>query len=237
MEHADQVYRVARRLVGSREEAEDRAGDLCARVPELALVHARDEPARLAAADPHQPEHRPRPAQAALAGDCSRSRKATTSSTTAGGVSPAARTDDEPSIERLSQDDVVSALSAVPHDFRDVIVLVDIGDFTMRTRRRSSTSRSGRSCPACIVVVVSSRANWPNRWSEAAMGFGRISVRSARSVMQPYLDRRLSDAEQAEAERHLDGCGGTAASAIASKPGCAWTFVTAGVFRGRCRRS
>jgi RNA polymerase sigma-70 factor (ECF subfamily) len=32
--------------------------------------------------------------------------------------------------ERLSQDDVVSALSAVPHDFRDVVVLVDIGDFS-----------------------------------------------------------------------------------------------------------
>ena len=32
--------------------------------------------------------------------------------------------------ERLSQDDVVAALSAVPHDFRDVIVLVDIGDFS-----------------------------------------------------------------------------------------------------------
>src|SRR5437667_5979071 len=33
-------------------------------------------------------------------------------------------------VERLSQDDVVGALSAVPHDFRDVLVLVDIGDFT-----------------------------------------------------------------------------------------------------------
>jgi len=33
-------------------------------------------------------------------------------------------------IERLSQDDAVSALSAVPHDFRDAIVLVDIGDFS-----------------------------------------------------------------------------------------------------------
>ena len=32
--------------------------------------------------------------------------------------------------DRLSQDDVVQALSAVPHDFRDVIVLVDIGDFS-----------------------------------------------------------------------------------------------------------
>jgi RNA polymerase sigma-70 factor, ECF subfamily len=33
-------------------------------------------------------------------------------------------------VQRLSQDDVVAALSAVPHDFRDVVVLVDIGDFT-----------------------------------------------------------------------------------------------------------
>jgi len=27
-------------------------------------------------------------------------------------------------------DDIVTALSAVPHDFRDVVVLVDIGDFS-----------------------------------------------------------------------------------------------------------
>jgi RNA polymerase sigma-70 factor (ECF subfamily) len=39
-------------------------------------------------------------------------------------------TDVERIDDRLSQDDIVSALSAVPHDFRDVIVLVDIGDFT-----------------------------------------------------------------------------------------------------------
>jgi RNA polymerase sigma-70 factor (ECF subfamily) len=39
-------------------------------------------------------------------------------------------TDEERVVERLSQDDVVAALSAVPHDFRDVVVLVDIGDFT-----------------------------------------------------------------------------------------------------------
>jgi RNA polymerase sigma-70 factor (ECF subfamily) len=38
--------------------------------------------------------------------------------------------DEERVIERLSQDDIVTALSAVPHDFRDVIVLVDIGDFS-----------------------------------------------------------------------------------------------------------
>jgi RNA polymerase sigma-70 factor (ECF subfamily) len=38
--------------------------------------------------------------------------------------------DEERVIERLSQDDIVEALSAVPHDFRDVIVLVDIGEFS-----------------------------------------------------------------------------------------------------------
>ena len=38
--------------------------------------------------------------------------------------------DEEQVVERLSQDDIVTALSAVPHDFRDVLVLVDIADFS-----------------------------------------------------------------------------------------------------------
>jgi RNA polymerase sigma-70 factor (ECF subfamily) len=38
--------------------------------------------------------------------------------------------EEERVVERLSQDDIVDALAAVPHDFRDVIVLVDIGDFS-----------------------------------------------------------------------------------------------------------
>ena len=38
--------------------------------------------------------------------------------------------DEDRVVERLSQDDIVSALSAVPHDFRDVLVLVDLGDFS-----------------------------------------------------------------------------------------------------------
>jgi len=33
-------------------------------------------------------------------------------------------------VERLSQDSIVEALSSLPHDFRDVVVLVDIGDFS-----------------------------------------------------------------------------------------------------------
>jgi len=39
-------------------------------------------------------------------------------------------TDEEQVVERLSQDDIVTALSEVPHDFRDVLVLVDLGDFS-----------------------------------------------------------------------------------------------------------
>jgi RNA polymerase sigma-70 factor (ECF subfamily) len=33
-------------------------------------------------------------------------------------------------VERLSQDAIVDALSSLPHDFRDVVVLVDLGDFS-----------------------------------------------------------------------------------------------------------
>jgi len=36
-------------------------------------------------------------------------------------------TDEDQVVERLSQDDIVTALSEVPHDFRDVLVLVDLG--------------------------------------------------------------------------------------------------------------
>jgi RNA polymerase sigma-70 factor, ECF subfamily len=38
--------------------------------------------------------------------------------------------DEERIVERLSQDSIVRALSQVPHDFRDVIVLVDVSDFS-----------------------------------------------------------------------------------------------------------
>ena len=38
--------------------------------------------------------------------------------------------DEERVIERLSQNSVVEALAEVPHDFRDAIVLVDIGEFS-----------------------------------------------------------------------------------------------------------
>jgi RNA polymerase sigma-70 factor (ECF subfamily) len=39
-------------------------------------------------------------------------------------------TDEERVLERLSQDHIAEALAGVPHDFRDVLVLVDIADFS-----------------------------------------------------------------------------------------------------------
>jgi RNA polymerase sigma-70 factor (ECF subfamily) len=38
--------------------------------------------------------------------------------------------DEDRVVEKLSQDSIVDALAQVPHDFRDVLVLVDIGDFS-----------------------------------------------------------------------------------------------------------
>jgi RNA polymerase sigma-70 factor (ECF subfamily) len=38
--------------------------------------------------------------------------------------------DEERVVERLSQDSIVDALAAVPHNYRDAVVLVDIGDFS-----------------------------------------------------------------------------------------------------------
>jgi len=94
----------------------------------LALLHARHESACLDLPDPHEPQHRSRPAE---------QRTPTTQPLEEGDyflynrLEADAGSDDERRIlERLSQDEIVHALSEVPHDFRDVIVLVDIGDFT-----------------------------------------------------------------------------------------------------------
>ena len=59
-----------------------RAGDVRARVPQLAVVHAGDESARLAAADPHEPQHRPRARARSVRRRRRRSRRTTTTCTT-----------------------------------------------------------------------------------------------------------------------------------------------------------
>ena len=128
---ADQVYRVARRLVGSREEAEDLVQDTYARAfrswrsytpgTNLRAWLLRiltnlniDRGRRIQRAPDTQPLEE---------GDYYLANKV---AETQGEQA----LDQERVVERLSQDSIVDALSSLPHDFRDVVVLVDIGDFS-----------------------------------------------------------------------------------------------------------
>jgi RNA polymerase sigma-70 factor (ECF subfamily) len=126
---ADQVYQVARRLVGSREEAEDLMQETYARafrnwrsytpgtnmrawLLRILTNLNIDRGRRLQRAPSSQPLEE---------GDYYLYNRLESSSSE--------NVDEERVIDRLSQDDVVAALSEVPHDFRDVVVLVDIGQF------------------------------------------------------------------------------------------------------------
>ena len=99
--------------------------------------------------------------------------------------------DEERILERLSQDHVAEALAAVPHDFRDVLVLVDIGDFTLRgggaDPRHSDRHRH---------VAPSSWAAYPEAAACGTCGGGRMSEVDpcdwCEEVLQPYLDRELN---------------------------------------------
>jgi RNA polymerase sigma-70 factor, ECF subfamily len=128
---ADQVYRVARRMVSSREEAEDLMQETYARAFRSwrsfqpgtnlrawllrILTNLNIDRGRRVQRSPDM--------QPLEEGDYFLYNKLEEST-------QAPNPDEERVIERLSQDDAVSALSAVPHDFRDAIVLVDIGDFS-----------------------------------------------------------------------------------------------------------
>jgi len=127
---SDQVYRVARHLVGSRDEAEDLVQETYARAFRSwrsftpgtnlrawllrILTNLNIDRGRRIQRQPDQ--------QPLEEGDYFLYNKL--EETTDG------PTDEERVVQRLSQNDVVSALSEVPHDFRDVVVLVDVGDFT-----------------------------------------------------------------------------------------------------------
>ncbi len=131
LELSDQVYRVARHLAGSREEAEDLMQEAYARAFRswrsfTPGTNLRAWLLRILTnlnIDRGRKKQRTPDTQPLEEGDYFLYNRLEESNN-----GPAQ--DEERVVERLSQDDVVSALSAVPHDFRDVVVLVDIGDFT-----------------------------------------------------------------------------------------------------------
>ena len=130
LELADQVYRVARRLVSTREEAEDLMQETYSRA--FRAWRSYQPGTNLRAwllriltnlnIDRGRRQQRSQDMQPLEEGDYFLYNKLEASGD---GVS-----DEERVVERLSQNDVVAALSEVPHDFRDVVVLVDVGDFT-----------------------------------------------------------------------------------------------------------
>ena len=129
LELADQMYRVARRLVGSREEAEDLVQDTYARAfrswrsfrPGTNLRAWLFRILTNLNIDRGRREQRTPDTQPIEESDYYLYNRLEENG---------AAEDVDEVVERLSQDSIVGALSAVPHDFRDVIVLVDIGDFS-----------------------------------------------------------------------------------------------------------
>jgi RNA polymerase sigma-70 factor (ECF subfamily) len=133
LELSDQVYRVARRFVGSREEAED----LVQQTYERAFRSWRQFTpgtnlrawllrilTNLNIDRGRRVQRTPQTASLDTeAGDYFLYNKLESQA-------PDENPDEERVLERLSQDSIVDALAEVPHDFRDVVVLVDIGEFS-----------------------------------------------------------------------------------------------------------
>jgi RNA polymerase sigma-70 factor, ECF subfamily len=130
---SDQVYRVARRLTGSREEAEDLVQQTYERAFRSWKQYTPGTNLRawllriLTNLNIDKGRRQQRAPQTTSldneAGDYFLYNKLESQV-------PDENPDEDRVLERLSQDSIVDALAEVPHDFRDVIVLVDIGDFS-----------------------------------------------------------------------------------------------------------
>ena len=133
LELSDQVYRVARRLTGSREEAEDLVQQTYERAFRSWRQYTPGTNLRawllriLTNLNIDRGRRQQRTPQTTSidneAGDYFLYNKLESQV-------PDENPDEERVLERLSQDGIVDALAEVPHDFRDVIVLVDIGEFS-----------------------------------------------------------------------------------------------------------
>jgi RNA polymerase sigma-70 factor, ECF subfamily len=131
LELSDQVYRVARHLVGSREAAEDLVQETYVRAFRSWQQYTPGTNLRawllriltnLNIDRGRRQQRTPQTASLDEKGDYYLYDKLEERE---GGP-----LDEERVIERLSQDSIVDALAHVPHDFRDVLVLVDIGEFS-----------------------------------------------------------------------------------------------------------
>ena len=131
LELSDQVFRVARRLVNSREEAEDLVQDTYARAFRSWQQYQPGTNLRAwllriltnLNIDKGRRQQRTPDIQPLEEGDYFLYNRLES-------TMPNENPDEERVIERLSQNSVVEALAEVPHDFRDVLVLVDIGEFS-----------------------------------------------------------------------------------------------------------
>lgn len=131
LELADQVYRVARRLVSSREEAEELMQETYTRAFRSWRSYTPGTNLRAwllriltnLNIDRGRRKQRTPETQPLEEGDYFLYNRLEENNR-------APADEQDAVVERLSQDDVVVALSSVPHNFRDVVVLVDIGDFS-----------------------------------------------------------------------------------------------------------
>jgi RNA polymerase sigma-70 factor (ECF subfamily) len=132
LELSDQVYGVARRLVGSREEAEDLVQETYARAfrswrsftPGTNLRAWLFRILTNLNIDRGRRVQRTPDMQPLEEGDYFLYNKLEEANSADGNP------DEARVVERLSQDDAVTALADLPHDFRDVVLLVDLADFT-----------------------------------------------------------------------------------------------------------
>jgi RNA polymerase sigma-70 factor (ECF subfamily) len=128
---ADQVYRVARRLVGTREEAEDLVQDTYGRAFRSWQSYTPGTNLRAwllriltnLNLDRGRKNQRTPDLQPIEEGDYYLANKMVE-------ASGEQVLDQDRVVEKLSQDSIVNALSSLPHDFRDTVVLVDIGEFS-----------------------------------------------------------------------------------------------------------
>jgi RNA polymerase sigma-70 factor (ECF subfamily) len=128
---ADQVYRVARRLVGSREEAEDLVQETYARAFRSwrSFAPGTNLRAWLLRILTNLNVDRGRKVQRTPQTQPLEETDYYLANKVASAAGEEALEADEV-VERLSQDSIVKALADIPAPYRDAVVLVDIGDFT-----------------------------------------------------------------------------------------------------------